>query len=98
MEQLVCICGAGTMGRGIALVTARNGFRTILYDADEKVLEKARGYIGLSLNNEVSRKRLSEEEANRILENIHFNSRIETCRAPLILEAIVENEEAKSSL
>lgn len=98
MEQLVCICGAGTMGRGIALVTARNGFRTILYDADKKVLEKARGYIGLSLNNEVARKRLSEEEASRILENIQFNSRIEACRAPLILEAIFENEEAKSSL
>jgi len=98
MEQLVCICGAGTMGRGIALVTARNGFRTILYDADKKVLEKAGGYIGLSLNNEVSRKRLSEEEATRILENIQFNSRIEACREPLILEAIFENEEAKSTL
>ena len=64
------------MGRGIALVTARNGFRTILYDADEKVLGKARGYISISLDNEVARKRISTEEAKRVLENIQFSSRI----------------------
>jgi len=98
MEQLVCICGAGTMGRGIALVTARNGFRTVLYDADEKVLGKARGYIGISLDNEVARKKISAEAAKGVLDNIQFSSRIGACIAPMILEAIYEDAEAKASL
>ena len=32
METEVCICGAGTMGRGIALAVAGHGVRAILYD------------------------------------------------------------------
>ena len=43
--QKICICGAGTMGNGIAQVSAMSGFYTILYELNEVVLEKAKSTI-----------------------------------------------------
>jgi predicted dinucleotide-binding enzyme len=36
------VCGAGTMGSGIAQAAAQAGFHSILFDLNEAVLEKAR--------------------------------------------------------
>ena len=41
----ITICGAGTMGSGIAQVSAMAGFRTILYDLNSSVLDKARASL-----------------------------------------------------
>ena len=38
----ICVCGAGTMGSGIAQVCATSGYNTILFDLNETVLEKAK--------------------------------------------------------
>jgi len=38
----ICICGAGTMGSGIALAAAQAGFFPLLYELNEELLRKAR--------------------------------------------------------
>jgi len=43
--SIICICGAGTMGSGIAHASASAGFHTILYDLNDPVLEKAKTSI-----------------------------------------------------
>ena len=45
MVQTICVCGAGTMGSGIAQVSAQAGYDTILYELNASALEKAKGYI-----------------------------------------------------
>ena len=45
MIKTICICGAGTMGNGIAQVCAQNGFNTILFDVNEIALEKSKDII-----------------------------------------------------
>ena len=35
----ICVAGCGTMGTGIAIVAARSGFPTVLYDMDAGRLE-----------------------------------------------------------
>ncbi len=42
MESSVCICGAGTMGRGIALAVAAQGYSVLLYDLNKEVLADAK--------------------------------------------------------
>ena len=37
----ICVCGAGTVGSGIAQVSAQAGFHTILYELNQEVLKKA---------------------------------------------------------
>jgi 3-hydroxybutyryl-CoA dehydrogenase len=43
--QSVAICGAGTMGAGIAAVFAQAGFVTILFDINDEQLKKAEDTI-----------------------------------------------------
>ncbi|MCS6818893.1 MAG: 3-hydroxyacyl-CoA dehydrogenase NAD-binding domain-containing protein, partial [Chitinophagales bacterium] len=39
--QSIGVCGAGTMGSGIAQLFAQYGFRTFLYDINFQLAEKA---------------------------------------------------------
>ena len=41
----ICICGSGTMGGGIAQVSAIAGFKTILFDVSDEIIEKAKTKI-----------------------------------------------------
>src|SRR6187549_371732 len=43
--SIICICGAGTMGSGIAQAAASSGFYAILYELNDTVLAKAKVII-----------------------------------------------------
>lgn len=43
--QTICVCGAGTMGSGIAQAAAQSGIYTILFDLNEAVIQKAQSAI-----------------------------------------------------
>ncbi|MBV8117923.1 MAG: 3-hydroxybutyryl-CoA dehydrogenase, partial [Candidatus Eremiobacteraeota bacterium] len=45
MDELVLIAGAGTMGAGIALVTAKGGYRVEVAEPDAATRERARARI-----------------------------------------------------
>ncbi|GAC1484949.1 MAG: hypothetical protein NVS1B13_10950 [Flavisolibacter sp.] len=40
--KTICVCGAGTMGLGIAQICALGGYTTILFEINETILAKAR--------------------------------------------------------
>ena len=86
------------MGAGIAQVSATAGFHTILYEVNSDVLEKAKSSIQKNLQTLFEKSRITVEERNQALERIHHVSHQERCVADLIIEAIVENFEAKISL
>jgi 3-hydroxybutyryl-CoA dehydrogenase len=98
MESSICICGAGTMGRGIAMTVAGHGLMTILFDLNEQVISTAASLIEKELNQEVEKKRIDPNEKEKILQRISFTSSIADCQAPLIIEAILEEPGAKSAL
>jgi 3-hydroxybutyryl-CoA dehydrogenase len=94
----ICICGAGTMGSGIAQVSAQSGFYTILFDVNETVLEKAKESIQKNIKYLVEKQKISEEEKESIYQRIKFVTDTNDCLADVIIEAIVENIDAKVSL
>ncbi len=98
MVKTICVCGAGTMGSGIALVAAQSGFLTTQYDVDMEMLEKSRANIKKNLQVHISRKKLTEEESTTILSRLTFTNNIKDCIADIIIEAIVENLDAKADL
>ncbi len=98
METEVCICGAGTMGRGIALAIAGRGVRTILYDLSADMISRCASLIEKELDESLNKKRISLTEKGEILERIQFTTAIKDCRAPLLIEAIIEKTEVKSAL
>lgn len=98
MTTTICVCGAGTMGSGIAQMAAQSGFHTILFDINEKVLQQAVKHIQKNLQYLVDKKKILPEQKNIIFSNIQFTNEIINCKAPVIIEAIVEKEEAKVAL
>ncbi len=61
MESSVCICGAGTMGRGIALAVAAGGFPVLLYDLNKEVLDDAKKTIDKELHQAEEKKELLQK-------------------------------------
>ena len=96
--KTVCVCGAGTMGSGIAQVCAMAGCATILYDLDKEILQKAKTNIENNLIKLVEKQKLSETEQQQILQRLQFTFDIDKCIGEIIIEAIVEKIEAKISL
>ena len=94
----ICICGAGTMGIGIAQVSAQAGFHTLLYELNPDVLEKAKKEIDRNLQQMINRGKLTTEEKQKIAASIHFTNDLQTCLADVFIEAIVEKAPVKSAL
>ncbi len=86
------------MGSGIAQVSAQSGFYTILFDVNETVLEKAKESIQKNIKYLVEKQKISEEEKESIYQRIKFVTDTNDCLADVIIEAIVENIDAKVSL
>jgi 3-hydroxybutyryl-CoA dehydrogenase len=98
MESKICICGAGTMGRGIALTIAKTGVQVKLYDLQPAILAEASRQIEKELDQDLDKKIISGAEKENIRQRIVFTNSIADCRADLIIEAIIEKAEAKSEL
>ena len=98
MTLTICICGAGTMGSGIAQVAAQSGFNTILFDINELVLDRAKLSVKKNLEYLVIKEKISAAEKKEIYNRIRFTTVIKECSGEVIIEAIIETEEAKVSL
>ena len=100
MDQIktVCVCGAGTMGSGIAQVCATAGYQTILYDVDKIAVKKAKANIENGLQKLLHKQKIFVTEYVQVLNRLKFTSNIKDCIAALIIEAIIEKPEAKISL
>src|SRR5687768_2889798 len=98
MIRTIAVCGAGTMGRGIAQLCATRDYQVTLFDLQTSVLKEAKQKIEENLQLLVTRKRLLPEKLQPILKQIRFTNSIEQCKVDLVIEAIIEKPEAKIAL
>ena len=96
--EAICVCGAGTMGSGIAQVAAQSGYNTIQFDVSEAMLQKSKAGITASLQKLLEKNKITGEEQNQTLSRLSFTNKIEDCKANVVIEAIIENKEAKIDL
>jgi 3-hydroxybutyryl-CoA dehydrogenase len=96
--KTIAVCGAGTMGAGIAQVAATGGYRTVLFDVQPAMLEKAQQQITQQLDNAIKKGKMTPEGKDAILERIMFTPQVDDCQADLVIEAIVEKLEIKTTL
>lgn len=96
--SIICICGAGTMGRGIAQATASSGLYTILYELNATVLEKAKVSIEKNLQSLVEKKKITAKAKDETFDNLRFTNNLHDCLADIIIEAIIEKPEPKIAL
>jgi 3-hydroxybutyryl-CoA dehydrogenase len=98
MVKTIGVCGAGTMGSGIAQVAAMAGYPTILYDVDAGMVEKGRAAIEKSLVMLTDKKKMTAAEQQAVMERLSFVHDVQDCIADLIIEAIVEKPDVKLDL
>ena len=91
----IAIIGAGVMGRGIALVAARTGYETVLYDIKEDMLETSRKYGEKFFTKSVERGKMSEEGRALALSKIHYTTDFSDITGEVIVEAVPESLKLK---
>ena len=96
--SIICICGAGTMGSGIAQTVASFGFYTVLYELNDGILAQAETSIEKNLQSLVEKDRITRNAKQETLNNLRFTNNLHDCVANVIIEAIVEKPEAKIAL
>jgi 3-hydroxybutyryl-CoA dehydrogenase len=88
--KTICVCGAGTMGSGIAQVAAQAGFHTIQFDLNANMLDKSKAGITASLEKLAEKNKITIAQKSEALSRITFTADIEDCRADIIIEAIID--------
>jgi 3-hydroxybutyryl-CoA dehydrogenase len=96
--ERVLVVGAGTMGSGIAQVIAQAGIRTTLTDADPASLERGLEAIASRWERLTATGRRSEADAAGFRALLSPGTIADASNADLVIEAIVEKFEPKSSL
>ena len=96
MAEIIGVVGAGTMGNGIAQVAARAGYEVLMRDVGEEFLQRGVAAIERSLQRDVDKERLKEDEKRAILERIRTTTALdELADAAFVIEAVTENLEVK---
>jgi len=97
--QTVGVVGSGTMGSGIAQTCVQHGFRVLLYDLNDAIVQKAFTQIKKRLNRLVEKGKMEEQTFQDSI------SRIETCTdlslmkaCDLVIEAVPEKINIKKEI
>jgi 3-hydroxybutyryl-CoA dehydrogenase len=97
--EVVGVVGLGAMGAGIAQLAIEAGYETIGREVSDELGEAARGRIEHFLRRKVDKGQRSESEREAALGRLTLTTRLEDlARCDLVVEAIVEDLEAKLTL
>lgn len=96
----VCVVGAGTMGRQIALHNAIQGYETVLTDASAAALESAEAWKQEYLAGRVAKGRLTQDQADAAARRLLIIPSLKESAsdADLVIEAVVEKLDVKREL
>ena len=93
------VIGAGTMGNGIAHVSALSGFDTVLMDIKDEFIDQGLNLIRKNLKRQVQKEKIRQSEMDDALNKIMTTtdySRLSDC--DLVVEAAIENQDIKLNI
>ena len=97
--QRVGVVGCGLMGGGIAQVSAQAGYETVVREVEQGILDRGVAAIHKNLDRAVAKEKMTPEDRDAVLARLHPTLDVadfEEC--DLVIEAIVENLDAKNAL
>ena len=93
------VIGAGTMGTGIAHVSALSGFDVTLVDIEQNLLEHSLTSIKKGLKRQVDKGKISQDEMNAALGRIQTITEMKLLSSEdIVIEAATENKGVKISI
>lgn len=93
----VCVIGSGTMGGGIAQVSAQAGYETTMVDVKQEFVDRGMKMIKASLAKFVEKEKIKQEEMNGALARLRTSTDIRDAArdADYAIEAVFERAEVK---
>ena len=97
--KTIGVIGGGTMGNGIAHVAARSGFRVLLHDIEQRLLDRSIQTIDRNLDREVAKSGISLADKSAALSRIvPVTKDSALSEADFVIEAVIENLETKANV
>src|SRR5689334_16772074 len=95
----LAVIGTGVMGRGIAQIAVQAGIRVLLHDSRPGAAKEAKEAVSAQLARLAEKGRIDREAAARAGANLILADSLAMLAAcPIVVEAIVENLDAKRDL
>lgn len=93
----VCVVGSGTMGNGIAQVSAQAGYETTMVDIKQEFVDRGMNAIKVSLGKFVQKERIKQEDMDNALARLHTSVDLKSAakEADYVIEAVFERAEIK---
>jgi 3-hydroxybutyryl-CoA dehydrogenase len=93
----VCVIGSGTMGSGIAQVSAQAGYETSMIDVKQEFLDRGMNMVKSSLGRFVQKERIKQDDMNEALARLHTSTDMKKSAkdADYVIEAVFERAEVK---
>lgn len=90
---MVAVLGAGTMGRGIAHVSAQSGYAVLMRDVKQEFLDRGLAAVKADLDKGVSLGKITDEDRKRVSCNLTPTLSLEEAvkQADLVIEAVPED-------
>ena len=96
--KTVGVLGCGLMGAGIAQVAAASGYKTVVRETSQALLDKGLGRIGKFLDDGVAKGKVTAEDRDKTLGNLTGTTDVGGLKAcDLVIEAIIENLDDKAA-
>ncbi len=93
------VIGAGTMGHGIALVAAQAGFKVVLRDTTQELVDRGVKRITQFCEKSVAKDKMTEGEKKGILGRIAGVTNLDMMQdVDLVIEAVFENPQVKKEI
>jgi 3-hydroxybutyryl-CoA dehydrogenase len=95
--KTVCVVGSGTMGNGIAQVSAQAGYETTMVDIKQEFVDRGMNAIKASLAKFLQKERIKQEDMDNALARLHTSIDLKNAakEADYVIEAVFERAEIK---
>ncbi|CUJ10151.1 3-hydroxyacyl-CoA dehydrogenase NAD-binding domain-containing protein [Cognatishimia activa] len=95
----VGVLGAGMMGAGIALVSAKAGIDVVLIDQNQDAADRGKAYAEAFADKGIARKKSTPEQKEALLSKINATTDLEALKdVDLIVEAVFEDPKVKAEM
>jgi|SRR5699024_5444962 len=99
MNKNIGVVGAGFMGGSIALVSAKAGYKVIVVDQNQEIIEDAKKRAMNHLNKQYRKNRINKGEIGEIFNNITYTENLQELQdEAIIIEAVSENLKVKQNI
>ncbi|MGH2575905.1 MAG: 3-hydroxyacyl-CoA dehydrogenase family protein, partial [Ignavibacteria bacterium] len=97
--KTIGVVGAGTMGSGIASISALSGFDTIVYDITNEILECSKRMVFDGYDKLVDKKKIEKSKRIEVESKLLFSNDLKNLSScNLVIEAAIEKLETKKEI